>query len=175
MRVIDDDGVSADEGGFRDFYNLLNPEFMETLDDLHGRESGGGQPWGHRLAERFPALKVAPPESFIERCFAVMLARLEHRTAREELDRLWRQAPEDADDAWFERVVATKTFIETWEAELFAAEQELDQEGEQMLKTFQARPRVVAGRLEQTFVDAQMPERITSAMARSYEASEVEF
>jgi DNA primase len=176
MRVIEDDGVEgAGDDRFRAFYDLLNPEFMETLDDLHGREAGGGLAWGHRLAERFPTLRAGPHESFVERAFAVMLSRLEHRTAREELDRLWRHAPADEDDAWFERVVATKTFIETWDAELFAAEQELDQEGEQIMKVHAARPRVVAGRLEQTFVDAEMPERITAALARSYEESGLEF
>jgi DNA primase len=176
MRVIDDDAIDpSGEEKFRAFYNLLNPEFMETLDDLHGRESGGGAQWGHRLLDRFPALKAVPPESFIERCFAVMLARLEHRTAREELTRLWQHAPDDADDAWFERVVATKSFVENWEAELFEAEQTLDQEGEQILKVAAARPRLVAGKLEQTFLDARVPERISEAMARSYEESGVEF
>jgi DNA primase len=176
MRVIDDDAVDPDASEkFRAFYNALNPEFMETLDDLHGREVGSGHQWGHRLKDRFPALKASPPEAFIERCFAVMLSRLEHRTAREELTRLWQHAPEDADDVWFERLIATKTFVENWEVELFEAEQTLDQEGEQIMKVAAARPRIVAGQLEQTFVDAAMPERISDAMARSYEASEAEF
>jgi DNA primase len=177
MRVIDDDAVaSPSEGAFRTFYNALNPEFMETLDDLHGREVGGGAPWGHRLLERFPTLRAAPPETFIERCFALILSRLEHRTAREELARLWRDTPDDADDAWFERVLATKTFVENWEAELFEAEQALDQEGEQITKAATAKPRPVSGADGQTFLDPPgMPERISAAMARSYEASEVEF
>jgi DNA primase len=181
MRVIDDEGVDlAAADKFRAFYNQLNPEFMEALDDLHGRESlsglgGSGQPWGYRLSERFPALRSAPPESFIERCFAVMLARLEHRTAREELARLWQQAPDDADEGWFERVVATKTFVENWEVELFEAEQALDQEAEQIVKVAEQRPRIVAGQLQPTFVDVAMPERISAAMARSYEESAVEF
>ncbi|MGL4243474.1 MAG: hypothetical protein ACRCTI_20355, partial [Beijerinckiaceae bacterium] len=177
MRVIEDAGVDVEGGDrFRAFYNGLNPEFMETLDDLHGRESlVAGAAWGHRLLDRFPALKVAPPESFVERAFAVMLARLEHRTAREEMARLWQHAPEDADDAWFERVVATKTFVESWEAELFEAEQVLDQEAEQIMKVAAARPRLVAGKLEQTFLEAAMPERISDAMARSYEESAMEF
>jgi DNA primase len=176
MRVIDDDGVDPSvEEKFRAFYKLLNPEFLEALDDIHGREGQPGQGWGHRLAERFPALKAAPPESFVERAFAVMLARLEQRTAREELTRLWQHAPDDADDAWFERVVATKTFVENWEAELFEAEQALDQEAEQIVKVAAARPRLVAGKLEQTFLDAAMPERISAAMARSYEESAIEF
>jgi DNA primase len=176
MRVIDDESIDS-EGleKYRAFYNLLNPEFMETLDDLHGREVGGGGAWGHKLKERFPALKATPPEEFTERCFAVMLSRLEHRTAREELTRLWQHAPADADDAWFERLVATKTFVENWDVELFEAEQTLDQEAEQIIKVASARPRIVAGRLEQTFVDAQMPEQITAAMARRYEATEMEF
>jgi DNA primase len=177
MRVIDDDAATgAQEGAFRAFYNALNPEFMETLDDLHGREVGGGAAWGHRLLDRFPTLRAAPPETFIERCFALILSRLEHRTAREELARLWRDTPQDADEAWFERVLATKTFVENWEAELFEAEQALDQEAEQIMKAATARPRPIAGTEGQTFLDPPgMPERISAAMARSYEASEAEF
>jgi hypothetical protein len=125
---------------------------------------------------RFPALRAAPPESFIERCFALILSRLEHRTAREELARLWRETPADADDAWFERVLATKTFIENWEAELFEAEQALDQEGEQMMKAFAARPAAAGPDGEPTFIEPpRMPERISDAMARSYEENAVDF
>lgn len=175
MRVIDDHATGPEETDrFRAFYDLLNPEFMETLDELHGREVGGAA-WGHRLHERFPILRATPPEAFVERAFAVMLSRLEHRTAREELTRLWQHAPADADDAWFERLVATKTFVENWEAELFQAEQELDQEGEQIIRVSAARPRSAGGQPGLTFVEPEMPERITAAMAESYAASETGF
>jgi DNA primase len=177
LRVIHDDAAEgAQESAFHTFYSALNPEFMETLDDLHGREVGGGNPWGHRLLERFPTLRAAPPESFIERCFALILSRLEHRTAKDEMARLWRDAPSDADDAWYERVLATKIFVENWEVELFDAEQALDQESEQIMKAAAPRPRAGVGADGQTFLEAPaMPERISAAMARSYEASEVEF
>ena len=72
-------------------------------------------------------------------------------------------------------MIATKTFVETWDAELFEAEQVLDEEGEQFMVAAAARPRMGAGMLETTFIDAQVPERISAAMARSYEESDMPF
>lgn len=185
MRVIDDHSIDmSQQDRFRAFYNLLNPEFMEALDHLHGRETRGGglgasgqglgtQVWGHRLRDRFPVLKAAPHEDFIERAFAIMLSRLEHRTAKDELTRLWQATPDDPDESWFERLVATKAFVETWDAEIFEAEQILDQEAEQMIAAALSRPGV--GRPEVTFAAPQIPARISADMARTFAESEPVF
>jgi DNA primase len=48
-------------------YSRLKPVFYEVLEEIHG-ERTDKRPWGHRLFERFPILKVDPPREFISRC-----------------------------------------------------------------------------------------------------------
>jgi DNA primase len=48
-------------------YSRLKPIFYEVLQDIHG-ERTASRPWGHRLFQRFPVLKIDPPPDFVSRC-----------------------------------------------------------------------------------------------------------
>jgi DNA primase len=128
MRVFDDYPAS-EKKSFRQFYNFLNPEFMECLDYLHGREIvRRNLHWGHNLKERFPVLKEAPEEEFIERCFHLLLCKLELRAAEDEHEQ-YAGGEEDGDpDEWFERVVAMKRYLQNQGELIYSVETELTEE-----------------------------------------------
>jgi DNA primase len=48
-------------------YARLTPAFYDVLQEIHG-ELKEGRPWGHRLFERFPILRLDPPSDFVRRC-----------------------------------------------------------------------------------------------------------
>jgi DNA primase len=48
-------------------YDRLKDVFYNVLEDIHGARAGE-RPWGHRLFQRFPILKVDPPHNYISRC-----------------------------------------------------------------------------------------------------------
>lgn len=48
-------------------YARLTPAFYEILQDIHG-ERTANRPWGFRLMQRFPILRVDPPHYFVSRC-----------------------------------------------------------------------------------------------------------
>jgi DNA primase len=48
-------------------YARLKPAFYEVLQDIHG-ERTASRPWGHRLFQRFPVLRIDPPHDFVSRC-----------------------------------------------------------------------------------------------------------
>ncbi len=122
LRVIDQyEGPEQTE-----FYNLLDPYFMECLDFMHGREDPQrGLLWGHRVIEAFPVLKAAPDEAFMERCFDHFIRLLEFREAEDELLALSTTAAEQLTDAWAERLFQLKRDIEADRAILDSTEQEL--------------------------------------------------
>ncbi len=122
LRVIDEyEGPEQTE-----FYNLLDPYFMECLDFMHGREDlRRGLIWGHRLVEAFPVLKALPDESFVERCFDHFIRMLEFREAEDELAALTTTPGDQLTDAWAERLIQLKRDIETDRATLDSVEQEL--------------------------------------------------
>jgi DNA primase len=109
-----------------EFYNLLDPYFMECLDFMHGREDvRRGLIWGHRLVEGFPVLKALPDEGFVERCFDHFIRMLEFREAEDELAQLTLTPADQLTDAWAERLMQLKRDIETDRATLDLVEQEL--------------------------------------------------
>jgi DNA primase len=122
LRVIDEyEGPEQTE-----FYNLLDPYFMECLDFMHGREDRQRSLiWGHRLVEGFPVLKALPDEGFVERCFDHFIRMLEFREAEDELAALSTTPAEQLTDAWAERLIQLKRDIETDRATLDSVEQEL--------------------------------------------------
>jgi DNA primase len=109
-----------------EFYNLLDPYFMECLDFMHGREDlRRNLTWGYRLLETFPVLKAAPDDGFVERCFDHFIRMLEFREAETELAALSSTPAEQLTDDWAERLFQLKRDIETDRAAIDAAEQEL--------------------------------------------------
>ena len=122
LRVIDEyEGPEQTE-----FYNLLDPYFMECLDFMHGREDQRrGLLWGHRVIEAFPVLKAAPDEAFMERCFDHFIRLLEFREAEDEVMALSTTPAEQLTDAWAERLFQLKRDIEADRAVLDTTEQEL--------------------------------------------------
>jgi DNA primase len=122
LRVIDEyEGPEQTE-----FYNLLDPYFMECLDFMHGREDQQrGLIWGHRLVEGFPVLKALPDEGFVERCFDHFIRMLEFREAEDELAALTTTPGDQLTDAWAERLMQLKRDIEMDRATLDSVEQEL--------------------------------------------------
>ena len=122
LRVIDE----YDQPGQAEFYNLLDPYFMECLDFMHGREDQRrGLLWGHRLMEIFPILKLLPDESFVERCVDHFIRMLEFREAEDELAALSTTPAEQLTDAWADRLLQLKRDIETDRAAIDRVEQEL--------------------------------------------------
>jgi DNA primase len=122
LRVIDEyEGPEQTE-----FYNLLDPYFMECLDYMHGREDQRrGLLWGHRVIDAFPVLKAAPDEAFMERCFDHFIRLLEFREAEDEVMALSTTPAEQLTDAWAERLFQLKRDIEADRAVLDTTEQEL--------------------------------------------------
>jgi DNA primase len=122
LRVIDEyEGPEQSE-----FYNLLDPYFMECLDFMHGREDQRrGLHWGHRVIEAFPVLKASPDEAFMERCFDHFIRLLEFREAEDELTALSTTPADQLTDAWAERLFQLKRDIEADRAVLDTTEQEL--------------------------------------------------
>lgn len=122
LRVIDEyQGPEQTE-----FYNLLDPYFMECLDFMHGREDQRrGLLWGHRIIDAFPVLKAAPDEAFMERCFDHFIRLLEFREAEDEVTALSTTPAEQLTDAWAERLIQLKRDIEADRAVLDTTEQEL--------------------------------------------------
>ncbi|MGL4638053.1 MAG: DNA primase [Beijerinckiaceae bacterium] len=122
LRVIGD----YESPELSEFYNLLDPYFMECLDFMHGRaDSRRNLVWGYRLLEAFPVLKSAPDDGFIERCFDHFIRMLEFREAETELAGLTSTPADQLTDAWAERLVQLKRDIETDRAAIDTAEQEL--------------------------------------------------
>jgi DNA primase len=122
LRVIDEyEGPAQTE-----FYNLLDPYFMECLDVMHGREDQRrGLVWGHRLLESFPVMRAMPDEGFIERCFDHFIRTLEYREAEDELAALSATPADQLTDEWAERLIQLKRDIESDRAALDIVEQEL--------------------------------------------------
>jgi DNA primase len=60
--LIYDEGLSVPV-----IYDRLKDVFYNVLEDIHGARAGE-RPWGHRLFQRFPILKVGPPHDYISRC-----------------------------------------------------------------------------------------------------------
>jgi DNA primase len=48
-------------------YDRLTPTFYDILEDLYGKGTAD-RPWGHKLLQRFPILRVDPPPDFVSRC-----------------------------------------------------------------------------------------------------------
>jgi DNA primase len=48
-------------------YSRLKPDFYPILEDIHG-ERVGERPWGHRLFQRFPILRLDPPHEYVSSC-----------------------------------------------------------------------------------------------------------
>lgn len=122
LRVIGE----YDNPELREFYNLLDPYFMECLDFMHGREDRPrGLVWGHRLMAIFPVLKTLPEESFVERCYDHFTRMLEFREAEDELSELSSTPGDQLTDAWADRLIQLKRDIEKDRASIDAVEQEL--------------------------------------------------
>ena len=122
LRVIDEYAQPEQS----EFYNLLDPYFMECLDFMHGREDlRRNLLWGHRLLDIFPVLKSLPDEPFVERCFDHFIRVLEFREAEDELAALSTTPGEQLTDAWADRLIQLKRDIETDRASLDLVEQEL--------------------------------------------------
>jgi hypothetical protein len=114
-----------------DFYNLLDPYFMDMLDDVHGREDSlRGLVWGYRLLEAFPILKAMPDESFVERCFDQFVRGLEYREAELDVQELSTASAEHMTDDQAERIIALKRELETSRAVLDDAERALAEEAQ---------------------------------------------
>jgi DNA primase len=81
-------------------YSRLKPVFYEVLQEIHG-EGTEKRPWGHRLFERFPILKIDPPRSFISECIDHFARILHVEQMEDEINDLIAESantPEDAED-----------------------------------------------------------------------------
>jgi DNA primase len=139
-----------------DFYNLLDPYFMDMLDDVHGREDGPrGLAWGYRLLEAFPILKVLPDQSFVERCFDQFVRGLEYREAELDVQELSTASAEHMTDERAERIIALKRELEISRALLDEAERALAEEAQ----IITAASRNVVTTLQRTqMMDVSLPE-----------------
>ncbi|MBH0236346.1 DNA primase [Methylobrevis albus] len=83
--AIEIDEMSADA-----CYAHLGAEHAAVLDEVHGEAArtatGLGLPRGHRLTERLPILRFAPPAEFVETCFDLMVERLSLRLLSEDIE-----------------------------------------------------------------------------------------
>ncbi|MFM9975326.1 MAG: DNA primase, partial [Beijerinckiaceae bacterium] len=131
LRVIGE----YDNPELMEFYNLLDPYFMECLDFMHGREEQPkGLIWGHRLMTVFPVLRALPDERFVERCYDHFIRMLEFREAESELSELLSAPAELLTDDWAERLLQLKRDIEVDRAAIDALEQELAEAAAQLSK-----------------------------------------
>jgi DNA primase len=122
MRVIGE----YDNPELAEFYDLLDPYFMECLDFMHGRsDPRKNLVWGYRLLAAFPVLKLQPTEDFVERCYDHFIRMLEFREAETELAELLSAPADKLTDEWAERLVLLKRDIETDRARLDETEREL--------------------------------------------------
>jgi DNA primase len=122
MRVIGE----YDNPELAEFYDLLDPYFMECLDFMHGRaDRRKNLGWGHKLITAFPVLKLQPDESFVERCYDHFIRMLEFREAETELGELLSAPADMLTDEWAERLVLLKRDIETDRASLDIMERDL--------------------------------------------------
>jgi DNA primase len=77
-------------------YARLTPAFYEILQDIHGERSTY-RPWGHRLLQRFPILRVDPPRDFISRCIDHLIQVLRIGQVADEINLLKNSS--DSDEA----------------------------------------------------------------------------
>jgi DNA primase len=77
-------------------YARLTPAFYEILQDIHGERSTC-RPWGHRLLQRFPILRVDPPRDFISRCIDHLIQVLRIGQVADEINLLKNSS--DSDEA----------------------------------------------------------------------------
>src|SRR5262249_42901765 len=68
-------------------YSRLKPAFYEVLQDIHG-ERTASRPWGHRLFQRFPVLRIDPPPDFVSRCIDHLIQVLQTGQIADEINRL---------------------------------------------------------------------------------------
>jgi DNA primase len=77
-------------------YARLTPAFYEILQDIHG-ERTANRPWGHRLFQRFPILRVDPPHDFVSRCIDHLIQMLRMGQVADEINLLKNSS--DSDEA----------------------------------------------------------------------------
>jgi DNA primase len=77
-------------------YARLTPAFYEMLQDLHG-ERTANRPWGYRLFQRFPILRVDPPHDFVSRCIDHLVEMLRMGQVADEINLLKNSS--DSDEA----------------------------------------------------------------------------
>jgi len=75
-------------------YSRLTPAFYDILQDLHG-ERTANRPWGHKLFQRFPILKVDPPHDFVSRCIDHLVQILRMSQMSDEINLLKDSADSD--------------------------------------------------------------------------------
>ncbi len=68
-------------------YSRLKPVFYEVLNEIHG-EKTDQRPWGHRLLERFPIVRIDPPREYISRCIDHFCRILRVEQMGDDIDRL---------------------------------------------------------------------------------------
>ena len=68
-------------------YAQLSPGYYDVLQDVHGDKSDT-RPRGHRLFERFPILRVDPPEEFVSQCLDHFVQVLQVDQMAQELTRV---------------------------------------------------------------------------------------
>jgi DNA primase len=105
--VLEFDHVSVET-----FYKDIRQEFFFVLNEVHGgsvNEGAPPRPRGHKLRERFPILKCAPPTSFIEQCLLHFLEYLHIRAQEKELAELVKMAPEGWNDGMELRVLTLQS------------------------------------------------------------------
>jgi DNA primase len=77
-------------------YARLTPAFYEILQDIHG-ERTANRPWGYRLFQRFPILRVDPPHDFVSRCIDHLIQVLRMGQVADEINLLKNSS--DSDEA----------------------------------------------------------------------------
>lgn len=115
-------------------YENIDPAFFAVLDKVHGNENlERGLKYGHNLRARCPVLRLEPNLAFVERLFLLMIAKLELRVERDELEQRYqtiaRDAPDetwDALDRWGRDLSVKVEALMAEEAEIAALELEMD-------------------------------------------------
>ncbi len=79
--------IMSAELSVQKIYLHFTGDFYKTLQDLHGERSAN-RPWGHRLFQRFPILKLDPPQEFVSDCIDHFIRVLRMNQMSEEINTL---------------------------------------------------------------------------------------
>jgi DNA primase len=80
-------------------YSSLKPAFYEVLKEIHGQQDST-RPWGYRLFQLFPFLRIDPPRDFVSSCLDHFIRVLQAEHIAEDIEALKKESmqPGASDD-----------------------------------------------------------------------------